>query len=530
MPFDPSKATATPPSVKFGDLDVRSSLAVEKPAQGNPHGTYNHDRLVLVPINQIDRYEDNPRRRRNKDEWIAFKESVRSVHIKQPIKITQKPGSSRYQIIEGGNSRHAALEELFAETGDEKFSVIPTLFQAWDDEAFQSVNVLLAHIIENEMRSEVLFWDKAQAYCHAADLLGIAEESARNISDSFKQKGAAVSHSKIAEFVFANNKLRELGQLCYDLSGSKVIELRKTYNDLLKLIETKPDDFSEFWESTLDAYAGTQSTDNEVEPTLNITSLIKYIKQAFFERFPEAASALIQKTSRLPSTDNNKQSTGATDVSQKTETEGNDSNGQKDVVSDAAEQGLGFEDSNASLGQDFGSTDGSNANDATSIQNWVASIQNDSVNLDDKTLHEQIMDLLNHCHIGHLFREIPASPFQFYIELPEFTSEEQYDGEYYPLDAIHQDARDVWWLLANISNQLDVTNDVFMTIPNESFFMQTFMDTAIWQGYVKSHLGEATPFALENWLTYGGDETLISLLLAVLKQIRIIHNEMNFGS
>ena len=140
------------------------------------------------------------------------------------------------------------------------------------------------------------------------------------------------------------------------------------------------------------------------------------------------------------------------------------------------------------------------------------------------------MDLLNHCHIGHLFREIPASPFQFYIELPEFTSEEQYDGEYYPLDAIHQDARDVWWLLANISNQLDVTNDVFMTIPNESFFMQTFMDTAIWQGYVKSHLGEATPFALENWLTYGGDETLISLLLAVLKQIRIIHNEMNFGS
>lgn len=64
--------------------------------------------------------------------------------------------------------------------GDEKFSVIPTLFQAWDDEAFQSVNVLLAHIIENEMRSEVLFWDKAQAYCHAADLLGIAEESARN--------------------------------------------------------------------------------------------------------------------------------------------------------------------------------------------------------------------------------------------------------------------------------------------------------------------------------------------------------------
>lgn len=129
MPFDPSKAIATPPSVKFGELDVRSSLAVEKPAQGNPHGTYNHDRLVLVPINQIDRYEDNPRRRRNKDEWIAFKESVRSVHIKQPIKITQKPGSSRYQIIEGGNSRHAALEELYAETGDEKFSVIPTLFQ-----------------------------------------------------------------------------------------------------------------------------------------------------------------------------------------------------------------------------------------------------------------------------------------------------------------------------------------------------------------------------------------------------------------
>ena len=60
--FDASKATHTLP---FGQNDVRASLNVGTPRQGDPHGTYNHDRLIMVPIDQIDRYENNPRRRRN---------------------------------------------------------------------------------------------------------------------------------------------------------------------------------------------------------------------------------------------------------------------------------------------------------------------------------------------------------------------------------------------------------------------------------------------------------------------------------
>lgn len=116
--FDASKAT---PTLPLGQIDVRASLNVATPRQGDPHGSYNHDRLIMVPIDQIDRYEHNPRRRRNKEAWEEFKESIRAVGVKQPIKITQKPGSNRYQIIEGGNSRHQALEELFLETSDNRF-------------------------------------------------------------------------------------------------------------------------------------------------------------------------------------------------------------------------------------------------------------------------------------------------------------------------------------------------------------------------------------------------------------------------
>lgn len=531
--FDASKATHTLP---FGQNDVRASLNVGTPRQGDPHGTYNHDRLIMVPIDQIDRYEDNPRRRRNKEEWIAFKESVRSIGIKQPIKITQKPGNIRYQIIEGGNSRHAALEELFAETGDEKFSVIPTLFQAWDDEAFKSVNVLLAHIIENEMRSEVLFWDKAQAYCHAADLMGISAESARHISDTLKQRGASVSHNNIALFFYANNKLKNLGQLCYDLSGPKVIDLRKTYNDLFKLIEAKSDEFESFWESTLSTYAETNPANDFDEPTLNSAGLIKYIKQNYFERFPEAASALLQKNSRVPSTKIQSDLIGATDNST-IASEATVSSRTSNNISNAGVDSNHATESGAFNQTEIGSTDGYAQSKATSdglntkqnqeLMNFASSlVKNGDEDNEGKNLHERILDLMNYCGIGHLFREIPAFPFQFFVELPYFEPQELTDGDVFPLDLINPYARDVWWLLATISYQLDSTHEAFMRIPNESMFMQTFIDSAVWQGYISQHLGESTPFAMENWLMFCPDETFISLLNGMLKQVRQINSDI----
>ena len=476
--FDASKATATLP---LGQIDVKASLNVATPRQGDPHGSYNHDRLLMVPIDQIDRYENNPRRRRNKEAWVDFKESIRAVGVKQPIKITQKPGSNRYQIIEGGNSRHQALEELFLETSDDRFLHIPALFQAWDDEQFKPVNVLLAHITENEMRSDVLFWDRAQAYCQAISLLGISDESARNISNSLQQHGSSVSHNNIAIFLYANSKLKDLGQLCYGLSLAKTVDLRKAYYDLEKPLQTKSHEFESFWATTLSAYAEANSTNDVSEPTLNSAGLIKYIKQNYIERFPEAASALLQMNSRVPSTKDQSDLIGATDdftrASEATDsslTSNNKSNAEVDS-NDATESGA-FNQS------EVGSTDGYAQSEPSSVglsaelnqdlMNFASSlVKREDENDEGKNLHDRILDLMNYCGIGHLFREIPAFPFQFFVELPYFESE----GNVFPLDLINPYARDVWWLLATISYQLDSTHEVFMSIPNESMFMQTFI-------------------------------------------------------
>ena len=43
--FDASKATPTPP---LGQVNVKASLNVATPRQGDPHGSYNHDRLIMV--------------------------------------------------------------------------------------------------------------------------------------------------------------------------------------------------------------------------------------------------------------------------------------------------------------------------------------------------------------------------------------------------------------------------------------------------------------------------------------------------
>lgn len=530
--FDASKATHTLP---FGQNDIRASLNVGTPRQGDPHGTYNHDRLIMVPIDQIDRYENNPRRRRKKEAWVEFKESIRAVGVKQPIKITQKPGSNRYQIIEGGNSRHQALEELFLETSDDRFLHIPALFQAWDDEQFQPVNVLLAHITENEMRSEVLFWDKAQAYCQAIELLGISAESARNISNTLQLRGNAVSYELINQFLFANSKLKYLNQLCYGLSGVKVIDLRRIYHDFRKSLEAKSDEFESFWESTLSTYAETNSVNDFDEPTLNNAGLIKYIKQNYLEQFPEAASALLQKNSRVPSTKIQSDLIGATDNTTST-SEATDSSHTSNQ-SNAEVDGNHATESGAFNQTVIGSTDGYAQSEATSaglnteqnqeLMSFASSlVKNEDEENEGKNLHERILDLMNYCGIGHLFREIPAFPFQFFVELPYFEPQELTDGNAFPLDLINPYARDVWWLLATISYQLDSTHEAFMGIPNESMFMQTFIDSAVWQGYISQQLGESTPFAMENWLMFCPDETFISLLNGMLKQVRQINSDI----
>ena len=126
-------------------------------------------------------YDRNPRHDRN-PEFDRIKASIRAHGLDQPLVITQRPGATDYTVHSGGNTRLLILKELFAETGDNRFSQIPCLFRPWQRESA----MLLAHLRENDLRGDLTFIDKAQAVyrasprpCrHTIEMLRVAQHGA----------------------------------------------------------------------------------------------------------------------------------------------------------------------------------------------------------------------------------------------------------------------------------------------------------------------------------------------------------------
>ena len=408
------------------------------------------------------------------------------------------------------------------------------IFVAFSELGDADISMMLKHIVENDIRSDVVFWDKANSYHRLAELMGIDENSTREISDTFRSRGASVSHNNLSIYFFANSKLKELGQYCYDLSGPKTIELRKAYYELQKLAANQDAEFDEFWSNTLQTFSDANSLHSDgdgasntspIEPTLNVPALLKAIKKGFVEQFPDAALKLVQQKAKLPSTPTNQGLDASANKVQHTETEGNKNS---EVLEHSSSQQhvevVGTAVSGVSQPNNLGSTSIPTSSTIVTLEQFTQS------NYEDRTLHELVIDLLKYCGIDKYFREAGTKPFQFYLELPDIS--EHFDGEFYPIDRIHPYARDVWWMLASICRQIDPMEDAYFDIPNESLFMQVFSDTPRWQSYISEHLGPQTPFAMENWYLYSPDETFIDLLNDVLKRVREINqtdlqNEQN---
>lgn len=118
----------------------------ERPATQETGETSGYEALE-VEISRIRTYEHNPRHGRN-PEYDRIKDSIRIHGLDQPLVITQRPGETDYIVHTGGNTRLLVLKELFAETGDARFSPVPCLYKEWTSES----DVLLAHLRENDLR------------------------------------------------------------------------------------------------------------------------------------------------------------------------------------------------------------------------------------------------------------------------------------------------------------------------------------------------------------------------------------------
>ncbi|MBU1666732.1 MAG: hypothetical protein KKG92_15260 [Gammaproteobacteria bacterium] len=206
-----------------------------------------------IPLAKIRPYDRNPRKSSN----AAYEDIKASLSAtgrdSLELWVTQRPGQDWYMPYRGGNTRLAAIQELF-QKGDARWERLIVVYKVWVSEA----DTLAQHLIENNNRADMTFWDKACAYL--VDMRAEIEQevggavSIRRLEEELAKRGVGVGKSQIARFQFAVERLAKIGPY---LSATQVIQLQPAINLLARLAEKFSIDDAGF-QAVLDAVLDAQ--------------------------------------------------------------------------------------------------------------------------------------------------------------------------------------------------------------------------------------------------------------------------------
>jgi ParB family protein of integrating conjugative element (PFGI_1 class) len=188
------------------------------------------DSRLELPVTDIDYYDHNPRTALN-SEFQAIKESIRENLIMSPLVVTKRPGARRYMLAAGGNTRLKAIQELYVETQNPRYAKTTCTYRAWRSESY----VLAGHLIENEVRGDMTFWDKANGVMLLKKQLQEEEGksiSIRDLESKMKLMGLPSNISTLSSWLFSIEKLPALGIY---LSTSIVRSIQPRYAQYKKL-------------------------------------------------------------------------------------------------------------------------------------------------------------------------------------------------------------------------------------------------------------------------------------------------------
>jgi ParB family protein of integrating conjugative element (PFGI_1 class) len=156
--------------------------------------------LMTVPIDQIQPYDRNPRQQPNRA-YELIKASIETRGFRGVLPITRRPGETHYRVAEGGNTTLTILKALHR-AGDPRFDTVPCRFEPWVSES----ETLIAHLVENDARDDLLFIDKAEAVRAARHLLEAELGTAlsqRALANALTERGYRLDHSAIARMDYA---------------------------------------------------------------------------------------------------------------------------------------------------------------------------------------------------------------------------------------------------------------------------------------------------------------------------------------
>ncbi|KXE37570.1 transcriptional regulator [Pseudomonas aeruginosa] len=226
------------------------------------------DTPMVLTLDQVLPWHDNPRTTRN-PKFDEIKESIRHRGLDTPPPVTRRPGEDKYRIRNGGNTRLEALNELYKETGDERYFRFNCLFKPWDKQRGEII-ALTGHLAENDLKGDLKFIERAVGIQKAkawyeeekGEPVGIRELS-RKLTDD----GYPVSHSHISKMLDAVEillpaipvmlysglgkpqiekllSLRKSASSCWTrLYAGEGIDFEMLFQDTLAIFDSSPDEF-----------------------------------------------------------------------------------------------------------------------------------------------------------------------------------------------------------------------------------------------------------------------------------------------
>ena len=160
----------------------------------------------VLDVGEITLYDHNPRQSAN-PKFDVIKTSIRAQGMDQPLVVTQRPGETAYMIGAGGNTRLKILQALYEETGEARFRDVSCIYRPWT----QEIDVLVAHLRENDLRGDLTFLDKATAVKALKRLIQEAqgEDSVTQteLAQALRDRGYALSQGLISQMAYTVERL-----------------------------------------------------------------------------------------------------------------------------------------------------------------------------------------------------------------------------------------------------------------------------------------------------------------------------------
>lgn len=228
----PEQLRATFEAEMQGQNENRNSTGTTNPMPAGVPGAFEGVGIIRLKVVDVDPYEDNPRTVPNA-QFETIKESIRTRGLDQKLVVTKRPGAGRYILAKGGKTRLQALKELAAE--DPKFAAMDFDLVPYKSES----ELLVAHMVENEQRDKMTFYDTARGYLMLRDKrsreLG-REIAARAFSAELKALGLPVDNALLGDFDFLVTHLSPLGELAKQIARDNVRNQLRPQHGLLHAV------------------------------------------------------------------------------------------------------------------------------------------------------------------------------------------------------------------------------------------------------------------------------------------------------